>query len=92
MIKDHNIFKKGRQGPQQTPVEFQLMVLLNFIGHESQTDAQQQNTSFIGHRTARLFRKCVVIALVLLQDQHIKWPDENERKKLGVEMMLWMEH
>ncbi|KAL7461577.1 hypothetical protein ACHAXS_001997, partial [Conticribra weissflogii] len=64
MIKYHNIFKKGRQGPQQTPVEFQLMVLLSFIGHESQTDEQRQNTFFIGCRTARLFRKHVGIVQV----------------------------
>ncbi len=38
MINDHDIFKKEKLGPNQTPVKYQLMVLLNFIGHESKTD------------------------------------------------------
>ncbi len=33
-----------------------------------------------------IFRKHIVIALVLLRDQHIKWPNENERKQNGLEM------
>ncbi len=41
MIEDHDIFKKVKHRPNQTPVKYQLMVLLNIIGHESQTDEQQ---------------------------------------------------
>jgi len=40
MIEDHDVFKKGKQGPIQMPVKYQLMVFLNFIGYESTTDEE----------------------------------------------------
>ncbi len=78
MIEDHDVFKKGKRGPIQMPVKYQLMVFSNFIGHESTTDKAQQNTFLIGRGTTQLYQKHVIIALVSLKNQFIKWPDENE--------------
>ncbi len=62
------------------PVKYQLMVFLNFIGHESTTDEAQRNTFFIGRGTTQLYQKRVIIALVSLRNQFIKWPDKNDQK------------
>jgi hypothetical protein len=32
LIKDHPIFKRGRRGPKQGPLEFQLLIFLRFLG------------------------------------------------------------
>ena len=35
LIAGYSGFKRGKRGPKQMPVKYQLMVCLHFIGHES---------------------------------------------------------
>jgi hypothetical protein len=80
-IKDHPVFQRGRRGPEQAPVEFQLMVFLNYIGTEGSgsSNATGRFVFHVSQGTAELFRKRVVKAICSLRGEFITWPDEAER-------------
>ena len=82
-IQDSDQFKKGKRGPRQREVKHQLMVLLDFLGQESQSNRTQRSTFKIGSGSAEKCRDRVVKALVSMRDQYIKWPDTEERKAIA---------
>ena len=83
IIKDHDVFKRGKRGPKQMEVKHQLMVWLNFIGKEGESNSSQRNTFKISEGVCEKCRERVVKALSSLRDEYIKWPDEEERKEIA---------
>lgn len=81
LFKNHPVFKKGTRGPPQAPVEYEWMVILNYIGIEGSaaSNAKGRDIFHFGEGTVELFRNRVVKAICSLQDNFFKWPDEAER-------------
>jgi DDE superfamily endonuclease len=88
LIKDHPVFHTGKK-KKQAPVEFQLMTWLRYVGTEGSgaSNANQRHSFGIGYGTADLYRDRVTTAIRSLSKEWIHWPDEEERKKIGFEML-----
>jgi hypothetical protein len=87
-IQDHAIFQsKDPRGRKQAPVAHQLMVFLKYIGTEGTgaSNANQRHTFAIGYGTAPKFRRRVTTAILSLRQKYLKWPNSDERKRLGKE-------
>jgi hypothetical protein len=90
-IKDHPVFHKneeGRRGRKQTPVKYQLMVLLYYLGHESVTNADERA---IYWRSEGLYEECrnrCVLAIRSLKDKYVDWPGEEERKEIAKRILV----
>ena len=54
-IKDHDVFKNSKRGPHQMPVKHQLMILLHFLGLQSQTNHAQRNMFHISEGACELY-------------------------------------
>ena len=85
LIKDHEVFKRGRRGPKQAPPEYQLMVFLKYIGTEGSgsSNADLRNIFRIGRGTNDLYKKRDVKAIRSLRDRYYKWPTSEERAKIA---------
>ena len=83
-IKDHEVFKNKR-GPKQMHPKHQLMVLLNYLGTEgSGANNYRQKSYFrIGRGSTNNARKRARKAILSLSDDYVKWPNEEERKKIS---------
>ena len=53
LIKDHEIFKRGRRGPKQAPPEYQLMVFLKYIGTEGCGSSTRYSTQLLQDPVSR---------------------------------------
>ncbi|ODN87452.1 hypothetical protein L198_07079 [Cryptococcus wingfieldii CBS 7118] len=83
LIKHHPIFQTG--GPRkQAPPMYQLSVALYRLGH----DGSGANMNGVGHTfgvsegTATLWTKRVVVAIISLEKQVMRWPDSTTRAAL----------
>jgi DDE superfamily endonuclease len=88
LIKDHPVFiSKGKK--KQIPVEHQLLTWLKYVGTEGTgaSNANQRGTFEIGYGTSWNHRRRVTLALRSLASQYIKWPDEEERKEIELQMI-----
>ena len=85
-IKDHPIFHRGRRGPSQAPVEYQLMTLLHYIS--------SAGSAASGHRTRNHFHiaygcrdkyihRCIMAIRSCMRRSYYHWPDANEREELA---------
>jgi len=83
LIKDNDVFKRGKRGPKQMKVKHQLMVWLNFVGKEGESNGSQRNTFKISEGACEKCRERVVKAFVSMCDEYITWPDEEERKEIA---------
>ena len=83
-IRSHTVFQSSSH-VKQAAVEHQLLVLLNYMGTSSSgaNNPRQRNVFNIGRGTAQLCRARCVVAIQSLRKEHIKWPDELERKELS---------
>jgi hypothetical protein len=88
MIKDHPIFKSGRRGPKQAPSEFQLLVLLRFLGMDGNGNGGPKMRSFfrIGKGTVQVYRDRAMKAIRSLRDVVDTWPNELERERISKRM------
>jgi hypothetical protein len=82
-IEDNPVFAGGSRGTKQIPVKHQLMVLLQFLGQESQTNESQRQTFKTGYGTNNEYRKRVVQALIDIRKEWIHWPNEEERQQIA---------
>lgn len=73
---------------KQRPVAYQLMAWLKYVGTEGSgaSNLNQGNTFGIGSETADVYRKRVLAAMRNLSQQYIYWPNEEERRKIGLEI------
>jgi hypothetical protein len=88
LTKDHPVFiSKGKK--QHMPVEHQLLIWLKYVGTEGTgaSNANQRGTFEIGYGTAWNHRKRVTLAFRSIASQCIKWPEEEERKEIALEMI-----
>lgn len=85
LIKDHEVFKRGRRGPKQMPPEYQLMVFLKYIGTEGagSSNPDLRNTFRVGRGTIDVYKKRVVKAIRSLRDRYYKWPTTDEREQIA---------
>ena len=88
LIKDNDIFKQKARGRKQVSIQYQLMVLLKYLGTEGSgaSNPGLRNTFGIGRGTAEKYRQRVVHALLMLSDRVIIWPDANERRCIAARM------
>jgi DDE superfamily endonuclease len=87
-IKDNPIFHTGKK-KKQAPVEYQLMTWLKYVGTEGAgaSNANQRNTFALGYGTAGVYRDRVTKAIRDISSEYIKWPNEEERLKIGREIL-----
>ena len=80
-IKNHDVFKRGKRGPEMAPASHQLMVFLYRIGIEgSGASASNLRSVFgIAKGTADQFCRRCCDAILSLRSEYIHWPDEKER-------------
>ena len=79
-IQGHEVFARGKRGPAQMPVIYQLMTLLHFLGGYSESCASQRNQFKLSLGRTQCHRDRVVEALNSLHHEYVTWPDSNERK------------
>lgn len=87
-IKDHPVFQppSGEEGTKkQAPASHQLMVLMHYLGTSGSAgnNPRLRNVFGIGRGTAQLYRDRCVLAIRSVRKEVIKWPDEEERKKIS---------
>ena len=84
LIKDHTIFiKKYRR--KQTPVSYQLLVFLFYIGKAGSGASYPQcrQTFGIGRGTCQFFIERVCTAIRSLRERVIYWPNRQERIQIA---------
>lgn len=85
MIKDDEVFRC--KGPKrQAPVEMQLAVLLRFLGTSGEGGSNPKLRNFfkIGRGTVALYRRRAATAVRRkLRHVAIRWPDEEERRRIA---------
>ena len=59
VIETNDVFKKGTHGPCQMPVKHQLMVLLQFLGKEGESNDSQRNVFKFSYGQSEICRKRV---------------------------------
>ena len=62
-IEHNEVFAEGARGPKQIPVKHQVMVLLQFLGKEGETNESQWQTLKMGYGTNKDYHDRVVQAL-----------------------------
>ena len=82
-IETNNVFDKGSRGPKQIPVKYQLMVLLQFLGREGETNEGQRQLYRNGSGTNESYRDRVVQALNDFRKVYIQWPNEEEHREIA---------
>ena len=82
-IENNEVFAAGTRGPKQLPVKHQLMVLLQFLGKEGETNESQRQTFKTSYGANSAYRDRVVQALIALRKEYIRWPNEDERKEIS---------
>lgn len=84
-IKGHPVFDSGNPRSRQAPPEYQLLVLLKFLGTNGNGggDASLASHFQIGLGTIRDFRHRALIAVLSLYEQTVRWPSEEERKDIS---------
>jgi hypothetical protein len=88
-IKDHWVFgSPGSAKCPQAPSEYQLLVLLKYIGTQGSDAANESLTTHfrIGSGTCEAFRRRVLIALIDLESTAYFWPDVDERRAMSKAM------
>ena len=65
LIKDHKVFKKKKRGKTQTPVEYQLMAFLKYVGTEGSgcSNPDLRNVFRAGRGTFEDYKDRVVTAI-----------------------------
>lgn len=89
-VKNHYVFRKGARGPDQAPVELQVMVFLYYVGCEG-SSASNSNGRFvfrIGEGTVQLYRERVCTAICSLGEEVLNWPDAQERRQIATRIYL----
>ena len=81
-IKPSDVFKRGAKGPAQTKVKHQLMLLLHFLGKEDESNASQQNQFKVSYGASEKCQDRVVLSLINIRDEYIKWPTEKKGSRL----------
>jgi DDE superfamily endonuclease len=90
LIENHPVFNPSSKGRKQSPVAHQLMVFLKYVGTEGSgaSNANQRHTFAIGYGTSPKFRRRVTQAILSLRHTFIRWPNSEERKRIGKEVNL----
>ena len=85
LVRDHKIFTSPPNKRKQAPVEYQLMVLLHYLGTAGSgaSNPRLRNQFGLGRGTTQLYRDQCVVAIRSLRDQVITWPDEEERERIA---------
>ena len=83
IIESNDVFKKGKRGRSQMPVKHQLMVLLQFLGKEGESNDSQRNVFKYSYGHMENCRNRVVKALNDIRNDYINWPDAEERKEIA---------
>ncbi len=82
-IENNPVFAEGSRGSKQIPVKHQLMILLQFLGQESENNESQRQKFKTGYGSNCEYRKRVVQALIDIRKEWIYWPDAEERKEIA---------
>ena len=82
-IENNDVFVSGTRGPIQLPIKHQLMILLQFLGKEGETNDSQRQTLKISYGANSVYHDRFVKALIDLRGDYIRWPDEDERKGIS---------
>jgi hypothetical protein len=82
-IENNPVFAEGSRGTKQIPVKHQLMVLLQFLGQDSENNESQCQKFKTSYGSNNEYRKRVVKALIDIRKEWIHWPDEEERKEIA---------
>ena len=82
-IEHKEVFAEGARGPNLISVKHQVMVLLQFLGKEGETNESQRQTFKTGYGTNKDYHDRVVQALTDLRKEYIQWLDEDERKEIS---------
>jgi hypothetical protein len=72
VIEDNDVFSEGPRGPKQIPIKHQLMVLLQFLGKEGETNESQRQVFKTGYGTNKEYHDRVVHALTDLRKEYIQ--------------------
>jgi hypothetical protein len=89
MIKDHPVFNTTSSIRKQAPVSFHLMTWLKYVGTEGSgaSNSNQRNTFGIEYGPATVYCNRVTKALCSFLEEFIRWPDEEERRTIALEML-----
>ena len=84
LIRNHPVFQSNGK-KKQTPVEYQLLVFLYYIGTAGSGASSPwcRQVFGIGRGTCNSYRMRVVTALRSLRDRVITWPDRRERIRIA---------
>ncbi len=82
-IENNEVFVSGTRGPNQLPVKHQLMVLLQLLGKEGETNESQQQTFKTSYGANSKYHDRVVTALIDLRREYIRWPTKDEPKEIS---------
>jgi hypothetical protein len=85
-IKGHWVFgTPGSAKNPQAPCEYQLLVLLKYIGTQGSDSANESLTTHfrIGSGTCEIFRRRVLRALIDLESTAYFWPSADERREMS---------
>jgi hypothetical protein len=88
LIQDDPIFQKGRRGPPQRPVSYQLMTTLKALGSEGSgfSNPNLRHVFHTGRGTNSVYIRRVVVALRNKRAQFLKWPDQDDKDKIKKEL------
>jgi hypothetical protein len=70
-IQNNKFFSEGARGPKRIHVKHQIMVLLQFLGKEGETNESQRHTFKMGYGTNKEYCDRVVQALIELCKEYI---------------------
>ena len=84
-IENQKIFKRGKRGPAQMAVVYQLMTLMHYFGNNGESNATQtqRNQFRISAGRTQFHRDRVVEALNSIRSDWIHWPDANEKAAIA---------
>ncbi|RPB18708.1 hypothetical protein L211DRAFT_767069, partial [Terfezia boudieri ATCC MYA-4762] len=83
-IQDYLVFKSNGNFKQMEP-SFQLAIALHRFGNETSSESTCINTGQIfgiGEGTAVLYTQRVIIALMDLWEDQVRWPSEEEQLEM----------
>jgi len=86
LIKDNEVFKSGSRGTKPAPVEFQLLVLLRYLGLRGNGSSNRRMKNFFragGSGSMENWRNNAMEAILCLREQVIRWPNELERQQIA---------
>ena len=87
MIKNDPVFAKKQKGPAPSPVEWQLIVTLRYLGLSGSATSNTRQKNFFrgdgGKGSFENWRNNAIKAILNLRDKAIRWPNRKERRRIA---------